>query len=61
MTSTQMIEKLEELKQIAYISYLITFKDKTDALLNSRSKVIVMSQAFIFQLNFKIQKTNVRV
>ncbi len=35
------------------------FKNKTQVLLDLRSKVNTMSQAFILQLSFKIQKTNI--
>ncbi len=52
-------KKTEELERIPYIWYPITFKDQTEALLDSRSKVNVMSQAFAQQLGPKIRKTNV--
>lgn len=37
------------------------FKNKTEALLDSKSKVYIISQAFILQLGLKIQKTNIKV
>ncbi len=47
-TSMSMTDKKteEELERISYIWYPITFKDQTEALLDSGSKVNVMSQAF---------------
>ena len=33
------------------------FKDKTKALLNLKNKVNIISQAFAFQLSFKIRKS----
>ena len=41
-----MTEKKEKLKQIPCIWYLIIFKDKTEALLNSKSEVNAMNQVF---------------
>ncbi len=49
----------EELEQVSCIWYPVTFKDQTEALLNSGSKVNAMSQAFVQQLDLKIRKTNV--
>ncbi len=49
---------MEELERVPCIQYLVTFKDKTEALLNSGSKVNAMSQAFAQQLGHKIRKTN---
>ncbi len=54
-----MTEKTEELERVHYIWYLVTFNDQTEVLLDSRSEVNVMSQAFAHQLGFKICKTNV--
>ncbi len=48
-------KKIEKLERVPCIQYLAIFKDQTKALLNSKSKVNVMSQAFIFQLGPKIQ------
>ncbi len=49
-TSTSTTDKKteEELEQVPYIPYPITFKDQdqTEALLDSRSEVNAMSQAF---------------
>ncbi len=47
-TSTSMTDKKteEELKGVPYIRYSVTFKDQTEALLNSGSEVNVMTQAF---------------
>ena len=39
----------------------MTFKNPTKALLDPKSKVNIISQVFTFQLNLKIQKTNVKV
>ncbi len=36
----------EELERVSCIWYSVTFKDRTEALLDSRSKVNAMSQAF---------------
>ncbi len=42
-----MTEKTEEkLERVSCIWYPITFKDQTEALLNSRSEVNVINQAF---------------
>ena len=54
-----MIEKTDELEQIPYFRYFITYKDWTMALLDLRNKVNAMSQAFTFQPGFKMQKTNI--
>ncbi len=54
-----MTEKTEELERVPCIWYLITFKDQTEALLDSGSEVNAMSQAFVQQLGFKICKTNI--
>ncbi len=51
-------KKKEELERISYIWYSVNFKDQTEALLDSESKVNVMSQAFALQLGFKTRKTN---
>ena len=51
--------KEEKLEQESYIWYFVTFKDQTEALLDSKSKVNVMSQGFAYQLGLKIWKTNV--
>ena len=53
--STSMTEKTKEkLEWISCIRYPIIFKDRTEALFDSRSEVNVMSQAFVSQLDFKI-------
>ncbi len=49
----------EELEQVLCIWYLVTFKDQTEALLDSRNKFNAISQAFAQQLGFKICKTNI--
>ncbi len=59
VASTSMTEKTEELERVPCIWYPITLKDQTEALLDSRSKVNAMSQAFAQQLGLKIRKTNV--
>ena len=53
-TSTLVIKKKEELKRVLYIHYSITFKDQIEALLDSRSKINVMSQIFAYQLGLTI-------
>ncbi len=57
--SMLMTEKIEELERVPCIRYLVTFKDQTEALLDSGSEVNAMSQAFAQQLGLKIRKTNV--
>ncbi len=57
--STSMTEKTEELERVPCIRYPATFKDQTEALLDSRSEVNAMSQAFAQELGLKIRKTNV--
>ena len=49
-TSTSMTDKKteEKLEQIPYIWYLVTFKDQTEALLDYRSEINVISQAFTY-------------
>ncbi len=61
MTSMPMTNKKmeEELERVSCIRYPVTFKDQTEALLDSKSKVNTMSQAFVHQLGFKIYKINV--
>ncbi len=49
----------EELDWISYIWYLVTFKDQTEALLNLKSEINLISQAFAHQLGLKTRKTNV--
>ncbi len=59
-TSTSITEKIEEkLEWVSYIWYSVTFKDQTEALLDSRSEVNAMNQAFAQQLGLKICKTNI--
>ncbi len=59
-TSTPMTEKMEEiLERVPCIWYFIIFKDQTEALLDSETKVNIISQAFAQQLGLKICKTNV--
>lgn len=61
-TSTSTTEwKTEKLERISYIKYPVIIKDQTEVLLDLRSKVNAMSQDFTHQLDFQIQKTNVRV
>ena len=60
-TSILVIEKKkEELERIPYIWYLVTFKDQTKAVLDSKSEVNTICQAFAHQLGLIIKKTNVR-
>ncbi len=49
----------EELEWVTCIWYPVTFKDQTEALLDSGIEVNAMSQAFAQQLVLKIRKTNV--
>ncbi len=59
-TSTSMTDKkTEKLERVPCIRYPVTFKDQTEALLDSGNKVNAMSQAFTQQLGLKICKTNV--
>ncbi len=60
-TSTSMTDKkMEELEWVPCIRYPVIFKkDQIEALLDSRSEVNAMSQAFAQQLGLKIRKTNV--
>ncbi len=60
-TSTSMTDKkMEELERVPCIRYPVIFKkDQIEALLDSRSEVNAMSQAFAQQLGLKIRKTNV--
>ncbi len=60
-TSTSMTDKKteEKLECVSCIRYPVTFKDQTEALLDSRSEVNVISQAFVQQLGLKIRKTNI--
>ena len=51
--------KEKELEQVLSIWYPIIFKDQTEALLDSRSKINIISQVFAFELGLKIWKTNV--
>ncbi len=56
-----MTEKMErkEFESVPCIWYSITFKDQTKAVLDSRSEVNIISQAFVYQFGLKIQKTNI--
>lgn len=54
-------KKEQELKQIPCIWYFVIFKNKTKAILDSKSKVNVMNLVFTLQLDLKIQKTNVGI
>ncbi len=58
-TSTSMTEKTKELERVSCIWYSVTLKDQTEVLLDSRSEVNAISQAFVQQLGLKICKTNV--
>ncbi len=44
--STSMTEKTEELERVPCIQYPVTFENQTEALLDSKSEVNTMSQAF---------------
>ncbi len=57
MTDKKTEEKLE---RVPYIWYPVTFKDQTEALLDSGSEVNAMSLAFAQQLGLKIRNPNVR-
>ncbi len=52
-------KKTEELERVPCIRYPVTFKDQTNALLDSGIERNAMSQAFAQQLGLKIRKTNV--
>ncbi len=57
-----MTEKTEEMKELEWIPciwYPVTFKDQTEALLDSEREINVISQVFAHQLGLKIWKTNV--
>ncbi len=60
-TSTSITDKKTEveLEQVPCIWYPVTFKDQTEALLDSGSEINAMSQVFAQQLGLKICKTNV--
>ena len=62
-TFTLMTDKKtkKELERVPYIWYLVIFKDQTEALLDSKSKINTISQTFTFQQGLKIWKTNVEV
>ncbi len=47
-------EEKEELEWVPCIRYPVTFKDQTEALLDSGSEVNAMSQVFASQLGLKI-------
>ena len=53
-------EEKEKLEQIPCIQYFITFKEQTEVLLDSRSKINIINKALDSQLDFKIWKINVR-
>ena len=53
-------KKMEELERVSCIWYPVTFKDQTEALLDSENEVNAISQAFAQQRGFKICNTNVR-
>ncbi len=53
-------KKEEELEWVLCIWYLVTFKNQTEVLLDWKSKVNAINQAFVLQLDLKTQKTNVR-
>ena len=59
-TSMLVTVKKEELEQVSYIWYPVTFKDQTEALFNLESKVNAINQAFAYQLSLTIWRTNVR-
>ena len=54
MISILVTKKKEEFVLVAYILYLITFKIQTKALLNLKSEVNTINQAFASQLDLKI-------
>ncbi len=59
MSMTEKTEEMKELVLVLCIWYAVSFKDKIGALLDSKSEVNAISQAFAHQLGFKIRKTNV--
>ncbi len=54
-----MTEKKEELERVPCIWYPVTFKNQTKALLDSRSEINAISQAFAYQIGLTIWKTNI--
>ncbi len=56
-----MNKKTEELEWVLCIRYLVTFKDQTEALLDLKSEVNAMSQAFTYQLSLKICLTYIEI
>lgn len=60
MTFTLITDKKTEKKSewVYDIWYLVTFKDETEALLDSESKINAINPAFTFQLGLKIWKSN---
>ena len=58
-TFTSVTKKKEKLERVSCVQYSVTFKDQTKALLDLRSKINAMSQAFAYQLGLAIWKTNV--
>ena len=61
MSITDKKTEEEALERIPYIRYLVTFKDQTEAILDSGSEVNAINPAFASQLGLKIWKTNVGV
>lgn len=63
-TSASMFETMGKqelrLEQIRGIYNLMTFKDQTKALLNSKIEVKAMSPIFSCQLGFKVRQNNVK-
>ena len=59
VTSMSMTVKKEVLERVPYIWHPVIFKDQTEALLDSKSEVNTMNQAFAYQLGSTIRKTNV--
>ncbi len=53
-------KKTEEQERVTCIWYPVTFKDQTEALLDSRSEVNAITQVFAQLLGLKIRKTNVQ-
>lgn len=52
-------EEKEKLEQVPCVQYFVTFKNQNEALLDSRSKVNIMSQTFASQIGLKTWRTDV--
>lgn len=53
-------KKIEELERVSCIRYPVSFKNQTEVILDPGSDINARSQAFAYQLDLKIWKTNVK-